>query len=79
MLFQKYKEIQPVYAQIFDIRGSDRKYEKTTGFSGFGSLVQKEEGVSITYDDPYLGFDTTFTHLTYALGARITKEMENVS
>jgi len=79
VLFRKYREIQPVYAQIFDVRSSNRKYEKTTGFSGFGSLVLKEEGTSIAYDDPFQGFDTTFNHLCYALGARITKEMEDVS
>jgi len=75
VLFQKYREIQPVYAKIFDIRTSDRKYEKITGFSGFGSLVLKEEGTPISYEDPVQGYDTTFTHLTYGLGARITMEM----
>jgi len=77
VLFKKYKEINPTYAQIFDVRSSDRKYEKITGFSGFGSLIAKEEGETITYDNPYQGYDTTFTHLTYGLAFRVTKEMQN--
>jgi phage major head subunit gpT-like protein len=76
VLFKKYKEINPTYTQIFDIRSSDRKYEKITGFSGFGSLVNKLEGEVISYDDPYQGYDTTFTHLTYGLAFRVTMEMQ---
>lgn len=76
VLFKKYKEINPVYTQIFDIRSSDRKYEKITGFSGFGSLVNKLEGEVISYDNPYQGYDTTFTHLTYGLAFRVTMEMQ---
>ena len=52
VLFKKYKEKTPVYTKIYDQRSSTRKYEKTSGFSGFGSLVLKEEGVNISYDDP---------------------------
>jgi hypothetical protein len=76
VLFEKYRELKPVYAQIFDIRSSDRQFEKTTGFSGFGSLVKKDEGSPITYDDPFLGYATMFTHLTYGLAFRVTMEMQ---
>jgi len=76
VLFEKYREIKPVYPQIFDIRSSDRKYEWTSGFSGFGNLITKPEGTPITYDDPYLGYKTYFTHLTYGLGFRVTMEMQ---
>lgn len=76
VLFKKYKEINPTYSQIFDVRSSDRKYEKITGFSGFGTLVNKLEGETITYDNPYQGYDTTFTHLTYGLAFRVTMEMQ---
>lgn len=76
VLFKKYKEINPTYTQIFDIRSSDRKYEKITGFSGFGSLIAKPEGEVISYDNPYQGYDTTFTHLTYGLAFRVTMEMQ---
>jgi hypothetical protein len=77
VLFQKYREIDPVYTKIFDVRSSSRKYEKITGFSGFGSLVGKTEGTPLTYDDPYQGYDTTFTHNTYGLGFRVTMELQN--
>ena len=43
VLFQKYAEIKPVYAELFDIRSSNRTFEQITGFSGFGSLANKTE------------------------------------
>ena len=77
VLFMKYKEQKPVYAQIFDIRGSDRKNEDISGFSGFGTLINKPEGTPLAYDDPYQGYKTTFTHLSYGLGFRVTYEMQH--
>jgi hypothetical protein len=77
VLFMKYKEKKPVYAEIFDVRGSDRKSEEVSGFSGFSSLVNKPEGTAITYDDPYQGYKTTLTHLTQGLAFRVTKEMQD--
>lgn len=77
VLFQKYKEIKPVYSQLFDIRSSKRKDEQITGFSGFGSLVGKTEGTPVTYDDPYQGYKTSFAHNTYGLGFRVTMEMQH--
>jgi hypothetical protein len=77
VLFMKYKELKPIFAQLFDMRGSDRKDEQISGFSGFASLVGKPEGTPISYDDPIQGYKTTFNHLTYALGFRVTFEMQN--
>ena len=77
VLFQKWSEKKFIYADLFDVRGSDAKYEKVTGFAGFGMLVQKNEGSDLTPDDPIQGYDTTFTHVGYGLYARVTKEMQD--
>lgn len=77
VLFSKWKEKKPIYQSIYDVRPSTKKHEKTTGFSGFSSLVEKEEGTDLTVDDPIQGYDTTFTHKSYGLYARITKEMND--
>ena len=77
VLFQRWAEKKPMYKSIYDVRSSDRKYEKTSGFSGFTSLVEKAEGTDLTVDDPIQGYDTTFTHKSYGLYARITKEMND--
>jgi phage major head subunit gpT-like protein len=77
VLFEKWKEKNPMYKEIYNVKTSKKKYEKTLGFSGFGNLVEKPEGQDMTTDDPIQGYETTFTHKTYALEARITDEMED--
>lgn len=77
VLFQKYAEKKLIFTDIFDVRGSTRKYEKVSGFAGFGMLVAKGEGADLTADDPVQGYDTTFTHVAYGLYARVTKEMQD--
>jgi len=77
VLFQKWSEKKFIYADLFDVRGSTAKYEKVTGFAGFGMLIEKGEGSDLTPDDPIQGYDTTFTHVAYGLYARVTKEMQD--
>lgn len=77
VLFQKYAEKKLLFRDIYDERGSGKKYEKVTGFSGFGMLAQKNEGADLESDDPIQGYDTTFTHVAYGLYARVTKEMQD--
>ena len=77
VLFQKWSEKKFIYSELFDVRGSEKKYEKVSGFSGFGMLVQKNEGSDLTPEDPTQGYDTTFTHVAYGLYARVTKEMQD--
>lgn len=77
VLFQKWAEKKLIYKELFDERGSVKKYEKVTGFSGFGMLVAKDEGSDLSPDDAIQGYDTTFTHVAYGLYARVTKEMQD--
>lgn len=76
ILFLRWKELGPVYPQIFNIKSSKRKYQKSSGFSGFGTLTEKGEGENMDSDSPIQGYDTTFTHRTYALYARVTMELQ---
>ena len=36
---------------------------------------QKDEGAGIVYDDPVSGPTKRYTHLTYGMGFRVTREM----
>jgi len=49
---------------------------KDSYITGFGLASVKTEGTSTDYDDVYQGFDKTYTHDTYSIGYRVTKEME---
>ena len=61
--------------QIFNMNTSSRQYEDDSYVAGFGLLAAKTEGGSSTYDDPIQGYDKRYTHTTYSLAYRVTKEM----
>jgi phage major head subunit gpT-like protein len=69
-----YKEYPDIYSKIFKVKTSSRKYEQNTGIEGLGAAAEKSEGNSVIFSDLTQGYDRTFTHKTYAIGSRITKE-----
>lgn len=76
MIFdQKFNEYPAEYPAIFNVLTSERQYEDDSSISGFGFVPEKTEGTGITYDDPIQGYDKRYTHKTYGLGFRVTKEM----
>jgi hypothetical protein len=77
VLFQKYSEQKFIYKELFNEGTSTKKYEKVSGFAGFGLLAKKNEGSDLSVDDPIQGYDTTYTHVAYGLYARVTKEMRD--
>ncbi len=75
-IFQdKFNEYPAEWPAIFNKLTSERQYEDDSSISGFGFVPEKEEGVGITYDDPIQGYDKRYTHKTYGLGFRVTREM----
>lgn len=64
------------YTRIFDVRTSDKAYEKIAELTGLGLASVKGEGASIVYDKSGQGPETTFTHVTYGLGFIMTREAE---
>lgn len=63
------------FSQMFNVLSSVRQYEDDSGISGFGTVPEKPEGEDITFDDPIQGYDVRYTHTTYGLGFRVTREM----
>ena len=72
----EYAKLPKEYTRIFDIRTSDKAYEKVAELTGLGLASVKAEGASIVYDKPGQGPETTFTHVTYGLGFIMTREAE---
>ena len=70
-----YKEYPVEYTKLFDTFQSDRQWEEDVGFSGMGQMRVKPEGSSIEYDSFKQGFTTRYTHVVYALGFVITREV----
>lgn len=70
-----FKETERVFTQVFRVNNSTKQDEKDTGISGFGLLVPKPAGQPIQYEDPVQMYDVIYTHVTYAKGFKIEKEL----
>jgi len=77
VFFQNYKMFPEEYSKIANVETSKRAYEEELTTAGLGRFEEKPEGQSITYDDPIEGNVKRYTHATFALGFRVTREMYN--
>lgn len=73
--FQKYKQYPQKFETIFNVLTSKKATETDSGIIGLGNMVLKPEGEKVFFDDPKQAYDVTYTHITMALGFRITTEM----
>ena len=60
---------------VINTDDSMRAYEEDLKVAGLGSMVSKPEGTPTTFDDPIQGAKVRYTHASYGLGFRITREM----
>lgn len=77
VFFQNYKMFPEEYSKIANVETSKRAYEEELTTAGLGRFEQKPEGTAIVYDDPMQGNTKRYTHATFALGFRVTREMYN--
>jgi hypothetical protein len=66
---------QPQWPSVFNTDTSERAYEEDLKVAGLGSMVPKPEGTNTSFDDPLIGDSKRYTHASYGLGFRITREM----
>jgi hypothetical protein len=60
---------------VFNVDTSNRAYEEDSKVAGLGSMLPKPEGMAIAFDVPIMGPTVRYTHASYGLGLRITREM----
>lgn len=70
-----FKETERVFTSVFRINNSAKQDERDSAISGFGLLVPKPAGQPIQYEDPVMMYDVLYTHITYAKGFKIEKEL----
>lgn len=75
VVFETYKERATEGDKLVNMSTSGRAYEEDFPIAGFGTLLTKPQGGSITYQDAQQGTIKRYTWTTYALGFRITEEM----
>lgn len=72
---KSYKDYPTEYTAIFPKYSSKKAYEEDVGTSSLGLAQEKGQGDSVSYDDERQGFTTRYSHIVYALGFIITREM----
>ena len=72
---QAYNEFPVEYTGLFDTFNSQRAYEEDVGVTSFGLAQVKPEGQAIAYDEESQAYVTRYTHVVYALGFNVTREM----
>lgn len=70
-----YEEIPVKWSEMFDTFKSSRAYEEDVGITSFGLARIKPEGQAIDYDTEQQAFLTRYSHVVYALGFVITREI----
>lgn len=70
-----YNEYPTEYDKLFESYSSSRNFEEDVGITSFGLAQIKTEAGPISYDTEKQGFTTRYTHVVYALGFMITREM----
>jgi hypothetical protein len=72
---KEYSEYKPEWPQLFEQFKSSRNFEEDVGVSSFGLAQTKNEGSAITYDSERQAFITRYSHVVYALGFMISREV----
>lgn len=70
-----YSEYPVEYTKLFETFKSSRAFEEDVGVSSFGLAVVKPEGAPISYDSERQAYITRYSHVVYALGFMITREI----
>lgn len=70
-----YNEFDVEWNKIFTTRSSRKNFEEDVSISSFGLAQQKGEGAPVSYDSEQQGFVDRYTHVVWALGFIITKEL----
>lgn len=72
---KSYNDYPVEWEKLFEKNSSEKAYEEDIGLSSFGLASVKTEGAPITYDTERQGFTTRYSHVVYALGFIITREI----
>src|SRR3990167_2585669 len=70
-----YKQHEKKYPEFFNIKDSDRAFEKEQEMSGFTTMGVKDQGDSVPFSRLTQGIQKEYVHVTYGNGAIVTREM----
>lgn len=76
VIFDQWKQLPLEGKALVNVETSKRAFEETWQMAGFQSLRRKPEGGQVRFEDPRQGGTKRFKWDTYALGFRLTWEMQ---
>jgi len=71
----EYKDPEIEIGKIFNVENMDGAEEKDLTSYGVGELEDVGEAGAVPYDDPGLGYETTYAYRIFKKGVQITKQM----
>ncbi len=71
----EYNQAETKYSKFFEMKDSTRAFEKEQEITGFSLAGVKDQGDSVPFGRLSQGIQKEYVHLTYGLGAIITREM----
>lgn len=79
----KLKELNRIYTEYYNIKTSDRKFERVVTYVPFGDTQSKPEGQAFAMDVLRQGYTKDFTHTENGLGFEVTQtaledDVENI-
>lgn len=75
VFFDRYDREPQLMPLVFNVLTSDRDVEIDSATTGFGKLIQTSELGALDYEDPLKMYRTTYSHLKYAKGFKVSQEL----
>ena len=73
VLSTQLKELKPIWREYFNIKSSDRKFERVMSMVGMGDVPEKSEGAPYPTDLIKQGYTKDFTHTEFGMGFEVTQ------
>ena len=75
IFFDRYDQEPQIMPTVFNIETSSKDSEKDSATTAFGKLQQTNELGALDYEDPIKMYPTTYTHLKYTKGFKVSQEL----
>lgn len=73
LLGEALKELPKIWSKVYNVKTSDKKFERVMSVTGMGDIPQKAEGAAYVSDVIRPGWTKDFTHLEFGLMFEVTQ------
>ena len=73
LLFDAQKELPRIWTKVFNVKSSDKRFERVMTVTGMGDVPEKGEGAPYTSDVIKPGWTKDFTHTEYGMMFEVTQ------